>query len=155
MSIFEQLLRSQADQVRAAGQQRMQQQTRAAGRIVASAANAGATNPAAIAAEVNRAQQDERERVGMANQQQLIAAQQADQQRAERLLGGLLSTGGQVAGMLTTAGGAKQVASPIQALLQAGQGQTPAQPGGSAPAQPNDRQALEELLMRMGARRVA
>lgn len=154
MSIFEQLLRSQADQVRAAGQQRMQQQSRAAGRIVASAANSGATNPAALAAEVSRAQQAERSRVGMENQQQLLAAQQADQQRAERLLGGLLSTGGQVAGMLTTASGARNaqqaVQSPIQALLQA-------QPAGQTqPAtQPDDRQALEELLMRMGARRVA
>lgn len=125
MSIFDSLFRSQADQVRALGQARMAQQSRAAGRTVAAASNRGAVNPAALAAEVNRAQQEERSRVGADTMAQLLAAQEADRQRGERIAGGLLSTAGQIGGQLVTAmggapaaatvGGAAGAASPLLA----------------------------------------
>lgn len=89
---------SNEEALREGARRRMELQSRAAGRNVASVSAQSATNPAAIARNVNEAQAVERSRVGAEYQSALMQAQQADQQRAGQFVGSLLGTAGSILG---------------------------------------------------------
>lgn len=89
---------SNEEALREGARQRLELQSRAAGRNVASVSAQSATNPAAIARNVNEAQSVERSRVGAEYQSALMQAQQADQARAGQFVGSLLGTAGSLLG---------------------------------------------------------
>lgn len=130
---------SNEDALREAARRRLELQSRAAGRTIASAAANSASNPAAIARNVAEAQAMERQRVGADMAGQLAAAQNADRDRAAQMLGSLINAGIGIAGTVMPA--AKPATNAVQAvtgaLVPSRSSQTPSQGMGRALGDPS------------------